>query len=208
MIIYMDKTAFLVEITGNICYNKTNYPVEGTLVEERFDIYDKNRIKTGKTMLRGEKAGGEWLRTVVHICVINSQGKMLIQQRQSFKKSWSGMWDISVGGGVLAGESPCEAARRELREEIGLEIDFSALRPSFTVNFSKGFDDYFIVQRDVELSELVLQQEEVQAVRWADCDEIFRMIDSGEFIPYHKSLIQLMFDMKDHSDARSKAEAG
>lgn len=172
-------------------------------MEERFDIYDKNRIKTGETMLRGDKAEGDWLRQVVHICIINSQNEMLIQQRQSFKHSWSGMWDISVGGGVLAGETPCEAAEREAMEELGLQMDFSGMRPVFTVNFKHGFDDYFIVRKDVELSDLTLQQEEVAAVRWADCGEIFRMIDSGEFIPYHKSLIQLLFDMKDDPDARS-----
>ena len=177
-------------------------------MEERFDVYDKNRIKTGETILRGEKSknSSEWLRSVVHICIIDSREKMLIQQRQSFKKGWSGMWDISVGGGVLAGETPCEAAEREAMEELGLEFDFSQLRPSFTVNFPHGFDDYFIIWKDVELTELVLQQEEVQAVKWADREEIFRMIDSGEFIPYHKSLIQLIFDMKDHSDARSKPD--
>ena len=177
------------------------------LVEERFDIYDKNRIKIGETMLRGEKSDRSgWLRSVVHICIIDSGGKMLIQQRQSFKKSWSGMWDVSVGGGVVSGETPCEAAEREALEELGLKIDFSQLRPSFTVNFPNGFDDYFIVRKDAELTELVLQQEEVQAVKWADRDEIFRMIDSGEFIPYHKSLIQLIFDMRDFSDARSKPD--
>ena len=174
-------------------------------MEERFDVYDKNRIKTGETMLRGEKSeetGKEWFRSVVHICIINLQGEMLIQKRQDSKHSWPGMWDVSVGGGVLAGETPCEAAEREVREEIGLEIDFSPLRPAFTVNFSRGFDDYFVIVKDIELSGLVLQQEEVRAVKWADCTEIFRMIDSGEFIPYHKSLIQLLFDMRNSPDAR------
>lgn len=175
-------------------------------MEERFDIYDKNRIKTGRTMLRGQKTEGDWLRSVIHICIINSQDKMLIQQRQNFKKGWSGMWDVSVGGGVVSGETPCESAEREVLEEIGLKMDFSQMRPSFTVNFNHGFDDYFIIRKDIEISELTLQQEEVQAVKWASCGEIFQMIDSGEFIPYHKSLIQLVFDMKDHSDARSMAE--
>lgn len=45
---------------------------------ELWDIYDINRIKTGKTVMRGEtiKQGGFHL--VVHVCVFNSKGEMLI----------------------------------------------------------------------------------------------------------------------------------
>lgn len=39
---------------------------------------------------------------------------------------------------------------------------------------------------------------EVQAVKWASCDEILFLIDSGEFIPYYKSFINYIFDTKDH----------
>lgn len=170
---------------------------------ERFDVYDKNRLKTGKTLIRGEQTGDDYLRTVVHICIINSKNEMLIQQRQSSRHSWADMWDVSVGGGVLSGETPCQAAEREAAEELGLKIDFSNMRPSLTVNFIHGFDDYFIVRADPDISSLKLQQEEVKDVRWADIGQILSMIDNGSFIPYHKNLIGLIFDMKDGSDARN-----
>ena len=32
--------------------------------------------------------------------------------------------------------------------------------------------------------------------RWADISEIFDLIDRGEFLPFMKSFIQLLFDMK------------
>ncbi|MCH5193504.1 MAG: NUDIX domain-containing protein [Oscillospiraceae bacterium] len=169
---------------------------------ELFDVYDKNRIKTGRTMVRGEQSGDGYLRAVVHICIISGEGEMLIQQRQSSRKSWADMWDVSVGGGVLSGETPCQAAEREAHEELGLKIDFSRMRPALTVNFVHGFDDYFIVRADPDISSLKLQQEEVKDAKWASRDEIFSMIDDGSFIPYHKSLIDLIFQMKDHADAR------
>ena len=71
------------------------------------------------------------------------------------------------------------------------------------MNFETGFDDYYIIGKDIELSELTLQESEVQAVKFADKDEILSMIDSGIFIPYHKSLIAMIFDMKDKSGAHS-----
>ena len=170
---------------------------------ETFDVYDKDRLKTGRTLVRGEDIPDGCLRMVVHICIINRKGEMLIQQRQSSRKSWADMWDVSVGGGVLTGETSCQAAERETAEELGLKIDFSDMRPAFTVNFIHGFDDYYIVRSDPDISSLKLQQEEVKDVRWAGPDEIISMIGSGSFIPYHKSLIGLIFDMKDRADARN-----
>lgn len=170
---------------------------------ELFDVYDKNRLKTGRTLVRGEKQTEDYLRAVVHICIINSKSEMLIQQRQSSRKSWADMWDVSVGGGVRSGEDPCQAAEREAAEELGLKIDFSGMRPALTVNFVHGFDDYFIVRADPDISSLKLQQEEVKDAKWAGLDEIISMIDDGSFIPYHKSLISLLFDLKDKSDARN-----
>jgi len=43
---------------------------------------------------------------------------------------------------------------------------------------------------------LTLQESEVQRVKWATIEEIFAMLDTGEFIPYYKSLIQLLFDTR------------
>ena len=163
---------------------------------ELWDIYDKNRRKTGKTMERGSsfKDGGYHL--VVHICIFSSRGEMLVQQRQPFKSGWSNLWDVTVGGSAVAGDSSETAAGRELLEEIGYTKDFSNIRPNFTLNFENGFDDFYLVEADAEIEKLRLQYEEVQRVKWASQEEIFRMIDSGEFIPYYKSLIQMCFDMR------------
>lgn len=193
-----------VEIHGKVCYNKRiSGKTGGDAVMEIFDVYDKDRLKTGRTFVRGEPQPEGCLRIVVHICIINKEGEMLIQQRQSSRKSWADMWDVSVGGGVRSGETSCQAAERETAEELGLKIDFSQMRPVLTVNFAHGFDDYYIVRADPDISSLTLQQEEVKDVMWASIDKIFSMIDDGSFIPYHKSLIDLIFQMKDHADARN-----
>ena len=163
---------------------------------ELWDVYDVDRCLTGNTMMRGEPFEKEAYHLVVHICIFNSDGKLLIQQRQTFKHGWSGKWDVTCGGSALKGESSREAAHRELLEEVGIDIDFSNVRPHLTVNFEHGFDDIYLLERDIDESKLKLQYEEVKAVRWASCEEIFSLIDSGEFIPYYKSLIQLIFDKR------------
>lgn len=163
---------------------------------EIWDIYDVHRIKKDKTILRGEPLSDGDYHLAVHICIFNSDGEMLIQQRQPFKEDWPDMWDITVGGCAVSGETSQKAAERELFEEIGLKVDLENVRPHLTINFASGFNDIYLIENNADISALALQDEEVQRVRWAPLKEIFSLIDCNKFIPYHKSLIQLFFDMR------------
>ncbi|MEM6718606.1 MAG: NUDIX domain-containing protein [Bacteroidota bacterium] len=164
---------------------------------EQWDIYDQYRIKTGKVVNRGDKLNADEFHMVIHVAIINSNNELLIQHRQPFKKGWPNLWDVTVGGTVEAGENSQQAATRELFEELGYSHDFTNVRPSFTVNFQTGFDDYYILKAEVDLAELKLQESEVQAVKWATKAEIYEMIHNKKFISYHLSVIDMLFDMKD-----------
>ena len=173
---------------------------------ELFDLYTADRQKTGKTMVRGEPVPEGYYRIVIHVCIFNGQGQMLIQQRQPFKEGWSNMWDITVGGSAISEDSSRSAAERETREELGLDIDLSAVRPTLTIYWEHGFDDYYLLDMTPDLNSLRLQYEEVQQVRWADMAEILQMIDDGRFIPYDKSLIELLFSRRDHQGAHTRSD--
>ncbi|MCU9807356.1 NUDIX hydrolase [Paraclostridium bifermentans] len=171
---------------------------------EIWDLYDKDRIKTGETMVRGSKFKENTYHLVVHVCIFNLEGKMLIQQRQPFKDGWPNMWDITVGGSAVSGDTSQLAAEREVYEEIGYKLSLDGIRPSLTINFDKGFDDIYLIQKDVDISKLKLQYEEVQSVKWASKEEILSMIDEEIFIPYHKSLIDLLFFMRTSKNSHTR----
>ena len=173
---------------------------------ELFDLYTADRVKTGKTMVRGEPVPEGCYRIVVHICIFNEQGQMLIQQRQPFKDGWSNMWDVTVGGSAVAGDDSRSAAERETREERGLVLDLSDVRPTLTIHWEHGFDDYYVLNMTPDLDSLRLQYEEVQRVCWADREEIMQMIDDGRFIPYEKSLIELLFFRRNHRSSHTKSD--
>lgn len=164
---------------------------------EMFDMYDRDRRLTGSTRLRGSKLAAGEFRLVVNLSIMNSNQQMLIQQRQPFKDGWPNMWDLTVGGSAIAGETSQEAIARETQEEIGLHLDFSTTRPFLTLNFDEGFDDHYIVYQDIDLTTLTLQVSEVQAIKWATRAEILELILAGEFIPYHKGFIDLLFAFDD-----------
>ncbi|MBE4909208.1 NUDIX domain-containing protein [Bacillus luteolus] len=163
---------------------------------ELWDVYDINRSKTDRTWVRGKGLEPGDFHLVIHVCIFNSSGEMLIQQRQSFKEGWSNLWDLTAGGSAIAGDTSQMAAQRELEEEIGLKVDFQHIRPHLTINFENGFDDIYLIQKDVQLHMLTLQYEEVQNVKWASKEEILTMIKNGEFLPYYESLIHLLFDSR------------
>ncbi len=163
---------------------------------ELWDVYLSDRTKSNRTMVRGDKFESDSYHLVVHACIFNSKGEMLIQQRQPFKSGWPNMWDITVGGSAISGDTSQTAIEREIFEEIGLKIELQNVRPHLTINFDVGFDDIYLIGKEVDIDKLELQYEEVQRVKWASMDEIYQKLDEGTFIPYYKSLIQLFFDMR------------
>lgn len=164
---------------------------------ELVDLYDENRVPLGLTAERHCPKGANEYRMVVHVCVFDSRGRLLIQKRTEEKRVWPSRWDVSVGGGVDAGETSRQGAEREFREELGYSLNLTDLRPAVTVNFPGGFDDFYIVNRDLDEKALVLQKEEVSAVRWVTLEELLAMVDSGEFIPYPKGFLQFLFEMRE-----------
>lgn len=53
---------------------------------ELWDIYTKDREKTGRFHRRGDPMKAGEYHLVVHVCIFNSRNQLLIQQRQPFKK--------------------------------------------------------------------------------------------------------------------------
>lgn len=161
---------------------------------EILDLYDKQRQKTDKTYIRGANQPKGLYRLVVHVCIFNSKGELLIQQR-AYNKKMPGLWDVTCGGAVSTGESSQFAAGRELYEELGINIDFKDIRASLTANFPKGFDDFYVLNKDIDINSLSLQAEEVIDARWESLERILELKKSGKFVSYKESFIRFLFEL-------------
>ena len=168
---------------------------------EWVDLYDENRVPLGITAERHEHRNRKhtgMYRMVVHICIFNSKGELLIQQRSAQKEAFPGKWDLSAAGGVCAGETSRRGAEREVREELGYHLDLTGVRPSLTVNYDGGFDDFYLVVRDdLRPETLVLQDEEVAAARWASEEEVLALLEQGKFLHYPAGFLCFLFEMRD-----------
>ena len=135
------------------------------------------------------------------MAIFDGSRRILIQHRCHEKHAWADLWDISAGGSALAGEESWEAAERETREELGIRLDLEHVRPHFSINYTRGFDDFYTVEMpDLDLADLQLQAGEVDQARWATLEEVRKMLKNGSFVPYFPGLIELLWEVKDNYD--------
>ena len=96
-------------------------------MDELIDILTHDGKPTGKTALKSEAHKNGWFHATVHIWLFTKDEKIVLQKRALTKKVFPGLWDISVAGHIAAGEDILMAAKREVFEEIGLNIQKEAL---------------------------------------------------------------------------------
>ena len=158
--------------------------------QEYWDIYDKNKQPTGRTMRRNDWVlkDDEYHLTVLG-AVSRPDGKFLITKR-SMDKHWApGWWEVS-GGAAMAGESSEEAVRREVSEETGLDVADADVRYLFTYhreNPGEG-DNYFVdVYRfilDFTEDDVNNQKTETTDFMLADIEQIKEFANQGIFLHY------------------------
>lgn len=163
---------------------------------ELLDIYTKDGLPTGKTLPREGifgQLGAEERVLLVHICIFNPRGEMLLQQRRPDKDRYPGCWDVSAGGFVTAGESPLTAACRELQEELGLSVRADELQPVCCEPFGPVLDYFYNLYKVPAEEEIRLQESEVAAVEWAGMEEAFSLSRSGQFVDYTEDLLSRLY---------------
>ncbi|PQJ78059.1 NUDIX hydrolase [Polaribacter porphyrae] len=146
-------------------------------MDELIDILTPEGKPTGKTALKSEAHKNGWFHATVHIWLFTSDKKILLQKRALTKKVFPGLWDISVAGHIGAGESIVSSAKREIFEEIGLELEEEDLIKVGTriheVSHKNGIQDneyhhVFIAELKVSIDKLIIQKEEVADIKLFD----------------------------------------
>ncbi len=89
--------------------------------QERFPVVDEmDRIL--RYAYRSEVHGDKSRHRAVHILIFSEAGEVYLQKRARWKDRHPLQWDSSAGGHVCAAEGYDEAARRELQEELGIDV--------------------------------------------------------------------------------------
>ena len=176
-------------------------------MDEYLDIWDADGQPTGKKCLKDEAHQKGWFHPTVHIWFYTNTPSLLLQKRSLNKQTFPGLWDVSVAGHVIAGESIIDGALREIKEEIGLdikEIDLILLEVRKNTNrFDNGiidceFQHVFLSKLDTAVSNLKIQEAEVDAVRLFSFEELQQCILKKQpdftIVPADMSYYQFVMD--------------
>ena len=160
---------------------------------ERWDLFDRNGSPLGRTIRRGDRLHSGEYHQVVHIWVVNSVGRLLIQLRSPRRKIMPNVWAVTSGSAV-SGEETLTAARRELAEELGIVLPAEAFLPIGRIARRNSLCNVFLVCRDVAVPDMHLQREEVSQVRWVTPEQLGDMVHRRQFHHYGTAYFRFVFD--------------
>ena len=160
--------------------------------QEVFPIVDEEGRVVGSAT-RGEcHDGSRLLHPVVHLHVFNSRGEVYLQRRPDWKDIQPGKWDTAVGGHMDYGETPEEALRREVSEELGI-TDFTPERIGQYVFDSQRERELVYVNHTTYDGPISPSAEELDGGRFWSINEIREAIGHGVLTPNFESEFQQFF---------------
>lgn len=133
----------------------------------------------------------------ISVFVLNNQGQVLLQKRSANKKYFPNTWALCTGH-VENGETPKEAALRELNEELGVSV---SLEQIFSFSFGK-FDSqniyFFYVICNLPVDEFSIQEEELSEVQWFFASVVIDMIKKHDNkIVYRDDKLELFLSLEE-----------
>lgn len=123
-----------------------------------------------------------------------SRGRLefLWQKRSEFVRN-PGTWDYAAGGHINLGESLTEAAVREAREEIGVEISAEDLQLLEMVGYTKNrFGWVYLVDFSGRECDFHFDDREVSEVKWVPYDEMEEFIEKYAKKPIRKDKVTFL----------------
>jgi 16S rRNA (adenine1518-N6/adenine1519-N6)-dimethyltransferase len=142
--------------------------------EEIFDVTDEHDNVIGQAP-RSEVHARGLLHRAVHVFVLNTAGRLLLQKRSAEKDEFPQYFTSSASGHVSAGETFDECAPRELEEELELRVPIQRLQ-----KFPAGpqtANEHSVLYRAVTDDEPTFDPIEIESGAYFTLDEIATMLD-------------------------------
>ena len=117
----------------------------------------------------------------IDVIVLNSKNQVFVHKRVDTKDNYPSHYDMLVSGSVQCNETYEDAAKRELKEEVGIVVSIKHLfsfkyrSPIHNVNY-----EIFLCVYD---GELTLQEDEIEEGHFVDMKDLKEMIKAEKFCP-------------------------
>lgn len=123
------------------------------------------------------------IHRIARLFVFNSGGELLVHKRSEKLDNSPGKWDQSAAGHVDEGEDYLEAAKRELKEELGIEeVELKEIGKFYQDEIDpdgkmkKRFNMLYEGKHDGEIN---FNEDEVSEIRWIGLEELRRWMEEN-----------------------------
>ena len=139
------------------------------------------------------------------IALIDNQGRLLIQKRAEKKKDEPNKWDVSGAGHIDPGEKPDQAARRELFEELGIDVEEkdmqlidTYLNQNILANdvFLNHYTYLFVARKNINIDNIAPEKSEVSDFMFVDKKKYLELQENGELVLATKHCSKILNYMK------------
>lgn len=171
---------------------------------EIIEVFDCDNNSLNYSVSRDEVHDKKLWHRHVSAWIMNYSGEILLQKRSLTKKKNPGLWS-KTGGHVEAGEDVLTAIKREIFEEIGLNIDNYEFINLFKNDKEKEkyFAYGYIVFTNLKEDEFILQKEEVDSVKYYTIEEMINNKNNPDYTFYkwdNESFNKEMNKLKEYRD--------
>lgn len=158
------------------------------------DLYNKDRIFSGKTIIKGDKVPKDLYYLVV-FAVIEDDGKYLIQKRSAQKGS---KWAFTSGH-PLQGEDSLTGLIREVKEELNLDIKNENIKLIKTIMDDIHIVDVYYIKMHIDINKIKIQLEELEDYKIVSPNEIEDIINQNKFHEKHARMYHTLKELNKKS---------
>jgi isopentenyl-diphosphate delta-isomerase len=179
---------------------------------ERLEVCNENGTPTGTVETRETIHKKGLLHRTVHIWLYK-RNEVLLQKRAYGKDSHPGLWDVSAAGHIDIGETPVDAAIREIKEELGITVEKNALQYVETKRLDLVSQDGKFIDREITAlflclfegtaDELIPDSTEVEALRFVPTVTFRKQLEDGdaekEYVPHPREYYDRIITLVEES---------
>jgi len=161
------------EIINKIVENQKKTSLVIELGDELLDLVDEKDRIIGTVLRSAAHKNSAFIHREVLTLIFNSKKQTLFQQRSFNKDTGAGKWRVACAGHLQAGENPIEGIKREVKEELGIDVNPIFLETQFFKSEDKTDSKFFwIYYAFYESNDFHYDRAEVNDLKWINLNDL------------------------------------